>query len=65
MSGGDQLRSERPKPDLETAALELSRAWQRVAAHASDIAHARRTLYNAYLTEGFSAAEALELIKQL
>lgn len=36
-----------------------------VAKHAADIAHARRTLYLAYIDEGFTEAQALELCKVL
>lgn len=35
-----------------------------LAANSADIAHARMTLYRAYLSEGFSEAHAFELIKQ-
>ncbi len=35
------------------------------AKHASSIANARRCLYLAYLAEGFTEAEALELCKAL
>lgn len=40
-------------------------ALQMIASRASDIAYARRTIYEAYLLEGFSPAEALELCKML
>ncbi|EPR09888.1 hypothetical protein M527_07120 [Sphingobium indicum IP26] len=36
-----------------------------MAKHAADIAHARRALYDAYIAEGFSKAQALELCKAL
>lgn len=36
-----------------------------LAQHAGDIAHARRTLYLAYLAEGFTESQALELCKAL
>lgn len=36
-----------------------------IANNAAHIAHARRAMYLAYLAEGFTEAQALELAKQL
>lgn len=36
-----------------------------MAEHAADIAYARKVLYDAYILEGFSEREALELCKML
>ena len=40
-------------------------AWMMVAQEASNLAHAKRTLYEAYLSEGFTEVQALELCKSL
>lgn len=49
----------------EQAVRLLSESYMRMAEHALDIAYARRTMYEAYLSEGFNPAEALELCKIL
>lgn len=38
--------------------------WQHAALNAADIAHARRVLFDAYIAEGFTEAQAIELVKQ-
>lgn len=43
----------------------ISRVWQELATHASHMAHARRTLFNAYIAEGFNEIQALELVKHI
>lgn len=43
----------------------LAIVWGGAAKHAATIAHARRTLFNAYVDEGFTEAQALELCKAL
>ena len=49
----------------EQAVKLLAESYMRMAEHASDIAYARRSLYEAYLLEGFTPIEALELCKIL
>lgn len=54
----------RPQQDMGQMASAMVEAWQLIAKHSADIAHARRTLFDAYVAEGFTEAQALELIKQ-
>lgn len=54
-----------PLPTISEAASDMANAWLAVAGAASDIAHARRTLFLAYVAEGFNEAQALELVKAL
>jgi hypothetical protein len=43
----------------------LAVIWGGLAKHSATIAHARRVLYEAYLAEGFTDGQALELCKVL
>lgn len=52
-------------PTLSEQIRNLSEIWQNMALHAADFAHARMTMYRAYLAEGFTEAQALEWIKSL
>lgn len=61
----DPLRSTPPKDDLPGAMSAMLQIWQEAARVASDLAHARRTVFLAYVAEGFTEAQALELVKQL
>lgn len=54
-----------PKADPTEMAREVAQLWSAMAAEAAHIAHAKRTLYLAYLTEGFTEAQALELSRSL
>lgn len=58
-------RFERPRDDVPEAMRNLVSAWQAGAAVAADLAHARRTIFLAYVAEGFTEAQALELVKTL
>lgn len=49
----------------EQAVKLLAESYMRMAHHSADIAFARRSLYEAYLSEGFNPQEALELCKIL
>lgn len=42
---------------------DMVRAWQLIAGNAGEIANAKRTLFLAYVAEGFTEAQALELVK--
>lgn len=51
------------QPGADEIVKLLAESYMRMASHAADIAYARRSLYNAYILEGFTAQEALELCK--
>jgi hypothetical protein len=53
------------KINAEEAMKIFTESYARMAKHALDIAYARRTLYEAYISEGFSPQQALELCKTL
>ena len=61
----DRFRAERPQEDLPQAVRNLVQLWQSTAEVAADIAHAKRTIFLAYVAEGFSEAQALELVKTI
>lgn len=51
--------------DAETLIPVLVGSFLHMSEFASDIAYCRRTLYEAYLSEGFEPHQALELCKIL
>jgi hypothetical protein len=53
------------QPSADEIVKLLAESYMRMAKHAADIAYSRRSLYNAYLYEGFTPEEALELCKIL
>lgn len=53
----------KPQMTVEEAVRQAVETWERLAEHASDIAYARRCLYQAYIAEGFTPSQALELCK--
>lgn len=61
----DFNRSDPPQPTMAESAKALAEVWSKMAAHATDIAHAKRTLFLAYVAEGFTEAQALELVRML
>lgn len=61
----DLNRSEPPKANMAEGARDMARLWGELAKVATDIAHIRRTLFLAYVAEGFSEAQALELVKTI
>lgn len=56
---------EEPKQDWKAQCSELSRIWQAAAEEAANIAASKRKIFLAYVSEGFTEAQALELIKSL
>ncbi|MDR6851037.1 hypothetical protein J2Y54_000530 [Sphingomonas sp. BE123] len=58
-------RFERPRDNLPEAMRQMVEAWQAGAEVAADLAHARRTIFLAYVAEGFTESQALELVKTL
>lgn len=61
----DFNRKDPPIPTLADSMKAIADAWSTMATHATEIAHARRTLFLAYVAEGFSEAQALELVKTI
>lgn len=53
------------QPSADEIVKLLAESYMRMSKHAADIAYARRSLYNAYVYEGFTPTEALELCKIL
>lgn len=52
-------------PSIEEEITMIVESYMRMAEHASDIAYSRRRLYEAYLIEGFTPEESLELCKTI
>lgn len=61
----DWNRSDPPKSDPAAAARDFARLWVEMAKEAPDIAHSKRTLFLAYVGEGFNETQALELVKTI
>jgi hypothetical protein len=59
VSGNEQ------KITVEEAVRQAVETWERLSQHASDIAYARRCFYEAYIAEGFSPSQALDLCKTI
>ncbi|WP_242183245.1 hypothetical protein [Sphingomonas sp. CARO-RG-8B-R24-01] len=59
----DPIRSERPREDIPESMRNLVQAWQAMASSSAEIANAKRTIFLAYVAEGFSEAQALDLVK--
>lgn len=51
------------RPDMAAAVQSLAESWQLIAQHSAEIANARRVMFLAYVAEGFTEAQALELVK--
>jgi len=61
----EPARQERPRENLPEAMKGLVTAWQAAAEVAADLAHAKRTIFLAYVAEGFTEGQALELVKTI
>lgn len=55
----------KPDPTPEENAKALVEALHSLMEHAATIAHARSAFYDAYVAEGFTPHEALELCKSI
>lgn len=61
----DQFRGEQPKSDPKEAASSFAQLWMAMAKEAANIAASKRAIYLAYVAEGFTEAQALELVKTI
>lgn len=61
----DSNRSQPPREDMDALTYNMVNIWQKIALVSSDIAHAKRTIFLAYVAEGFTEAQALELVKNV
>lgn len=59
----EPTRSEPPRTDWPETIRAQVAIWQGMASAAADIAHAKRTIYLAYVAEGFTELQAMELVK--
>jgi len=61
----DLNRPEPPKANPADGARELAAIWVALANEAANIAHSKRTLFLAYIAEGFNEAQVVELVKTI
>ena len=61
----EPTRSERPRENLPEAVQAMVTVWQGIAQAAADVAHAKRTIFLAYVAEGFTESQALDLVKTI
>jgi hypothetical protein len=61
----EPTRSERPRDDLPAVARAQVQIWSALAEVASDVAHAKRAIFLAYVAEGFTEAQAIDLVKSV
>lgn len=57
--------TQKPEPTIEELVDNFVRSWCAVSEQSANIAFYRRTMYLAYVGEGFTEREALELIKSI
>lgn len=61
----EPARIPRPQDNLPEAVKSVVLLWCSMAEAAADVAHAKRTIVLAYVAEGFTEAQALELVKTI
>ena len=61
----EPMRGDRPRENLPEAVQAMVTVWQGMAEAAADIAHAKRAIFLAYVAEGFTESQALELVKTI
>ena len=59
----EPLKFDQARESMTEAGRAMALAWSTIAQSAGTIAHARRTMFLAYVAEGFTEAQALELVK--
>ena len=65
MSVADPARAERPRENLPEAVKNIVQLWASMAEVAADVAHAKRAIFLAYVAEGFTEAQALDLVRTI
>ena len=63
MMAVEPTRADRPRENWPEQVRNIVTIWQGMAEAASHIAHSKRAIFLAYVDEGFSEAQALELVK--
>lgn len=53
------------EPGARESAKQVVEVWQAIAEDAAHVASAKRKLYLAYISEGFTEGQALELCKTI
>ncbi|MCW2395877.1 MULTISPECIES: hypothetical protein [unclassified Sphingobium] len=59
----EPLKYDQTRAAMTESVNAMALAWSTIAQSAGSIAHSRRTLFLAYVAEGFTEAQALELVK--
>lgn len=63
--GNEPKRTETPRTDWPEQVRATVEIWAGMAQAAADIAHAKRAIFLAYVAEGFTEGQALELVKTI
>ena len=58
-------RTSPPRQNVEALVSDSARFWAAIAQEAATIAHSKRTLFLAYVAEGFNETQALELVRSV
>ncbi|MEH3121993.1 MAG: hypothetical protein PGN16_08445 [Sphingomonas phyllosphaerae] len=61
----EPTRADRPRDNLPEAVSNMVTLWSSLAEVAADVAHAKRAIFLAYVAEGFTEAQALDLVKTI